>query len=305
MSDYYIRITDEEPVEMDRGIRFRYDGTGSEAEFTIVDDEAYNGLVEQVNLFSNNFSGAVNYSLDNILESKVVPKADKCVQIVEDITNSNSESITFTEIKNVIMEYVSQSQLSTLTSTVTSISNSITSILGRLTSLETNSATKSQLASLTQTVNTKENLSNKTSSWNSSTNDTRYPTEKLVKSSLDNKSDKTHTHTGWKSVTLGGGWTSDDCWCVVNEDLHLAHYHIKTSFASATANKKYEWGSSQIGTVPSKYRPAGARYGICRTTNDGYGPLWVTSDGKIGAEFSKGWASNNAQTVYGDIWWNY
>ena len=235
MSDYYIRITDEEPVEMDRGIRFRYDGTGSEAEFTIVDDEAYNGLVEQVNLFSNNFSGAVNYSLDNILDSKVVPKADKCVQIVEDITNSNSESITFTEIKNVIMEYVSQSQLSTLTSTVTSISNSITNILGRLTSLEINSATKSQLTSLTQTVNTKENLSNKTSSWNSSTNDTRYPTEKLVKSSLDNKSDKTHTHSDWTSVKF-----NEYCSGYINSAIRIVvmrYYRKDYNFKQTSAIK--------------------------------------------------------------------
>lgn len=38
-----------------------------------------------------------------------------------------------------------------------------------------------------QDISGKENASNKTSSWNSTTNNTRYPTEKLVKDSLDNK----------------------------------------------------------------------------------------------------------------------
>ena len=40
-----------------------------------------------------------------------------------------------------------------------------------------------------------EDKSNKTSSWNSTTDNTRYPTEKLVKDSLDLKSDNTHIHT--------------------------------------------------------------------------------------------------------------
>ena len=46
-----------------------------------------------------------------------------------------------------------------------------------------------------QDISGKENTSNKTSSWNSTTNNTRYPTEKLVKDSLDGKSDNGHTHS--------------------------------------------------------------------------------------------------------------
>ena len=43
-------------------------------------------------------------------------------------------------------------------------------------------------------INEKEKSSNKTSSWSETTNNIRYPTEKLVKDSLDAKSDSTHTH---------------------------------------------------------------------------------------------------------------
>lgn len=43
-------------------------------------------------------------------------------------------------------------------------------------------------------INEKEKSSNKTSSWSGTTNNIRYPTEKLVKDSLDAKSDSTHTH---------------------------------------------------------------------------------------------------------------
>ena len=45
-----------------------------------------------------------------------------------------------------------------------------------------------------QDISGKENTSNKVSSWNSTPNNTRYPTEKLVKDSLNNKADSNHTH---------------------------------------------------------------------------------------------------------------
>lgn len=41
-----------------------------------------------------------------------------------------------------------------------------------------------------QDISGKENISNKVSSWSTTTTDTHYPSEKLVKSSLDNKVDK-------------------------------------------------------------------------------------------------------------------
>lgn len=43
-------------------------------------------------------------------------------------------------------------------------------------------------------LDAKEDESNKVSSWNSTTNNIRYPTEKLVKDSLDGKADNNHTH---------------------------------------------------------------------------------------------------------------
>ena len=53
-----------------------------------------------------------------------------------------------------------------------------------------------------QDISGKEDKSNKTSSWNSSTNNTRYPTEKLVKDSLDGKLDKTQTSYKGKNVVV-------------------------------------------------------------------------------------------------------
>lgn len=46
-----------------------------------------------------------------------------------------------------------------------------------------------------QDISGKENISNKTSSWNATTNHTRYPTEKLVKDSLDLKANSSDLST--------------------------------------------------------------------------------------------------------------
>ena len=43
-------------------------------------------------------------------------------------------------------------------------------------------------------LNKKENTSNKVTSWQSTTDDTHYPSEKLVKTALDGKANSSHTH---------------------------------------------------------------------------------------------------------------
>ena len=53
--------------------------------------------------------------------------------------------------------------------------------------------THNQYLTSHQDISGKENISNKTSSWNSTTNHTRYPTEKLVKDELDKKLNKSTT----------------------------------------------------------------------------------------------------------------
>ncbi len=46
-----------------------------------------------------------------------------------------------------------------------------------------------------QDISGKEDKSNKVTSWSSTTTDTHYPSEKLVKSALDGKASSSHTHT--------------------------------------------------------------------------------------------------------------
>ena len=58
-------------------------------------------------------------------------------------------------------------------------------------------------------ISGKENSNNKVSSWSSTTNDTRYPSEKLVKDSLDSKEDSNNKVTSWTSTTTDTHYPSE------------------------------------------------------------------------------------------------
>ena len=60
--------------------------------------------------------------------------------------------------------------------------------------------TESQVTNLTTDLGNKEDKSNKVSSWSSTTNNTRYPSEKLVKDSLDAKENTSNKVTAWQST---------------------------------------------------------------------------------------------------------
>ena len=53
-------------------------------------------------------------------------------------------------------------------------------------------------------INEKEKKNNKVTSWSSTTTDAHYPSEKLVKDSLDGKANSTHTHTSLQKTQAIG-----------------------------------------------------------------------------------------------------
>ena len=79
-----------------------------------------------------------------------------------------------------------------------------------------------------QDISGKEDKSNKVSSWNSTTNNTRYPTEKLVKDSLDGKANSSHTH----------------------DDRYYTESEMNTKL-NAKANSSHTHTTSQITDFPS------------------------------------------------------
>jgi len=75
-------------------------------------------------------------------------------------------------------------------------------------------------------LSAKENVSNKTTSWNSTVNDTRYPSEKLVKDSLDGKSDINHTHNSLNTQNI-----------VSNSDLNDDMYKSQGIYLCESSSK--------------------------------------------------------------------
>lgn len=103
------------------------------------------------------------------------------------IKEGNQECIPITEKKAVI-----------------GLESDLTSIDNRLTSLEGNAGGGGNVD-----ISGKEDVSNKVTSWSSTTTDTHYPSEKLVSDSLGNKQDTLISGTNIKTINgtsiLGSG----------------------------------------------------------------------------------------------------
>lgn len=287
MAEYYVRITDEEPVDMEKGVRFKYNTDGESADFVIVDENSYETLVEAFQQFSTDFESAVNYNLDNLLDNKIVKMSDKSNKIVEDVTDEDSDSISFAQLRDVITNYVSNSSFNALSNLVSNLNSTLFTLVSRVNSIDSSKASTSQLSTLESNI---RGLFN------------NYYNKSNVDAKLNGKANTTHTH-GWRTVDTLGGWDTSDCRLEVNEQIRMCHYRISSSFQSATAGKLYEWGSGSIGNIPRAYRPKRAFFGSARVQGGILGTIYVNSEGKIGGVFSKGWS--NANTVYGDIYWNY
>lgn len=166
MADYYIRISDEEPVDMTKGVRFKYTGDGDSADFVIVDESSYETLVNQFNLFSNDFERAVNYNIDNILENgdKTVAHSNDTLVIRDEdsdstlsfddlesnINRTNSLSSQVSNLINTISQKASISQLNDLSNNITS---SISNLNNTISNLSSNKADKTTTNSLQSSIN--------------------------------------------------------------------------------------------------------------------------------------------------------
>lgn len=77
-----------------------------------------------------------------------------------------------------------------------SVTNIVNAIINKINSLISSHNSNSNAHQDIRTeVDNKENISNKTAQWSNSPDDSKYPSEKLVKDSLDGKANSSHTHT--------------------------------------------------------------------------------------------------------------
>lgn len=134
------------------------------------------------------------------------------------------------------------------------------------------------------TTDNTENKNNKVTAWSATTTDAHYPSEKLVKSSLDNKADKSATvsNVAWDSTNKKitktiNGTTSD---VVTAADLNYVSKNIVGTSATATANGQVTGNGAYLnhienGAVTSTHKITGG--GITKVTTDASGNITITS----------------------------
>ena len=118
-----------------------------------------------------------------------------------------------------------------------------------------------------QDISGKEDKSNKVSSWSSTTNNTRYPTEKLVKDSLDAKADSSAIPTKTSDLTNDSGFLTQhqslDSKTVTVEKQSTA----ETGYAHTYIVKQ---GGSQVGSkinIPKDFLVKSGSVKTCTTAN--------------------------------------
>ena len=113
------------------------------------------------------------------------------------------------------------------------------------------SHTHDQYLTSHQDITGKENTSNKVTSWSSTTTDTHYPSEKLVKDSLDGKANANHTHIA-NNITISNdldnlGTGANSSQESVNQDIDWCIGDLYENKESQS-NKVTSWSSTTTDT---------------------------------------------------------
>lgn len=131
------------------------------------------------------------------------------------------------------------------------ISGDVTTLQGDLTTVEGNLTTLSNtVSSLSTTVAGKEDSSNKVTRWQATTDDTHYPSEKLVKDSLDAKQNtlvsgatiktiNNESLLGSGNITIQGGASGPQVeifTATLNNDFSIASLGSETTYANVQAS---------------------------------------------------------------------
>ena len=136
----------------------------------------------------------------------------------------------------------------------------------------------------------KENTSNKVSSWSSTTNNTRYPTEKLVKDSISLSS-----YTLTSSDIASSNFNSCSVQFYKQLNMVTCIYHINTVLYNNTSDHTV----TSTG-VPSAYRPSSIFYqDVCTYGGQKLdGLLTVGTDGSMKIRMG---TANTSMNIYGSF----
>lgn len=164
--------------------------------------EIFTGSVDRVNSTSAYLKA---YTTSSSIESKIILYEVPNISSIEQATNVALDYYMNNQTVSFYRKYIYKNGVQLTFGDIESNSWILLAYDGTLTNGQWNLISSSSYAEANHThsnyltshqdITGKEDSSNKVSSWNSTTNNIRYPTEKLVKDSLDGKADNGHTHT--------------------------------------------------------------------------------------------------------------
>lgn len=238
---------------------------------------------------------AVSNAIAAVYENKQNKKND----LSGDFSNDNDSYPSVKGLKNLLSTYVPSSDIGNLLSGKIDVSdivdNLITNNASKVLSAKQGKVLKDLIDALVipsktselvndsgfltshQDISGKEDKSNKTSSWNDTTNNTRYPTEKLVKDSLDNKVDK-ETGKGLFSGSYSD-LTNKPSIPSSSSDLSDGNSLVKTS--PTTGLLKNDGSVMTSGTGSSNWAVGNHSHSGMLTTSDVANNLTTTTSGKV------------------------
>lgn len=146
----------------------------------------------------------------NALKAKFEEKSNKVTSWSAETSNTNYPSEKL--VKDSLDNKLDASDVPTKTSDLTNDGDGTNAFLTQHnpidSSLSDSSTNAVQNSTVTTALNGKEASSNKVTSWSAETTDAHYPSEKLVKDSLDSKLDATDLPTATSDLTNDGDGTN-------------------------------------------------------------------------------------------------
>lgn len=230
MVKYYIKITDEKPLDEDSALWFELesDNETGKADFFVLDRNKYTALVNKFGQVQQSYETASANFNDTVVEEIVAPAVTSYMSSLEGVENATN--LVDSEDDSKYYNY------SSLTTALSNLETDYNTKLG--TKLDTSSVDSSLSASSTNPVQNKVVKSALDSKANSSTVST-------LQNSVNGKANTNHNHHGWTYLKV-----NDYCMIYHNDQLKLVYcryYRSSYSFSSTD--------SVTLATIPSAYRP--------------------------------------------------
>ena len=246
--EYYIRITDTKPSDIEDGVYFKYHGTGEDEEFYLLTQNEYVQLKNDFDGFKNDFQTTIDPYVVDALSRFPVAKSTQSYEIIDE-TNS-SKKLTYNDIINALSGKVG-TNIKLNDETVTT---EIIDLLGKLKIL----------------------------------NNTAFPTVSSDVTTLKNKVEKLEHGYQWILVDweLTGNWDiwyNDYCVFIKSTNLSFSRYEYTGNFMEL-----YDYDNNPELIIPDRYqdkqgnsinlRPNSMH--ICKTHIDSI-DFELTSNGKL------------------------